>query len=528
LPFKDSIRKQTIPKPTIDWSSPGSALESLGDYIDTCFRSGDEIGTREALNLIHQSNTQYWPANLRGQLQYFESNAWADLRDPNWDMGGGELPWDGVEVENQILALRRSILLGSQATESRSWLPMAWTNLGNALDHVGRPVEAIEAWTEALVLDPRHAMARGNHGIGLANYGRILDDSGHRALFFAAAHQDLVDALKAQQLLEPEARDILTRLLEFLRQSMKKSPAELLKVPGFPLGDSAQEEDYRRWCLDKRLFLNPLNDIDVWTIAAKDTLALPTLTSKDFQPEEWIALFNQIKQEFVSARYLIYEGLNSNEPHFSDRGVLLLNPMDYSTYSLATEKVKMGYRMAYSVFDKIAYLLNDYFELRQPEHRIGLRTVWYAKANPKADLHPKFQRRRNRALRGLYWLSKDLHEERPGFRDALLPDARELVEIRRHAEHKLLRLQDPLGIAVAAARTFPEPPRRRRLGYPLPYDVFKLRVTRLLKIARSGIMYLSFAIGEEENERGRTQRPQAPALKMMTDIFEDRWKRPPT
>ena len=527
MPLKDPPRKQTVPKPTIDWSSPGSALESLGDYIDTCSQFGDQDGTRDALNLIHEGNTQDWPANLRGRLQYFESNAWADLRDPVWDAGGNELPWDGTEVENQILGLRRSILLGSQAKESPFWLPMAWTNLGNVLDHVGRPVEALEAWTEALVIEPRHAMARGNRGIGLANYGRNIDDSSYRALFFAAAHQNLTEALRAQHGLEPGAQGVFTRLLESLGQSMKKSPEELLKVPELSLGDSAQEKYYRRWCLDTRLFLNPLNDIDSWTIAAKDTLTLPTLTSKDFQPEEWIALFNQIKQEFVSARYLVYDGLTSNEPHFSDRDVLLLNPMDYSTYSFAAEKIKVGYRMAYSVFDKIAYLLNDFLELEQPERRISLRTVWYAEAKPAAGLHTRFRGRRNRALRGLYWLSKDLHEERPGFRDALLPDAKELVEIR-HAEHKLLRLQDPLGIAVAAARPFPEPTRRRRLGYSLPYDVFKLRVTRLLRTARSGIMYLTFAIGEEENVKSRTQGARAPGLPIITDVFEDRWKRPPT
>ena len=528
MPNEDSAGTPKIPPPDVDWIYPEQALASLGKYIDACFRADDRRGTRAALSLIHGANTIDWSADFRGQLHYFESNVWADLRDPSWDKKEAGWPWDSPEVEGQILSLRKAILSGLSTKVTPPWMPMAWTNLGNAMDHVGRPIEALEAWTQALDLDNRRAMARGNRGMGFVNFGKALHDNHYKILFLAAAHRDLTEAMSDIKHLEPEAQATFSGLLASLDRFFGGKPAaDVLATPDFPLGDSEEERSYRRWCLDNRLCLNPLNDLDTWTVASHDVLTLPTITSKDFQPEEWIALFNQIKQEFASARYLIYDGFKSTEPHFSDRGVRLVNPLDYSTYSLASEKVKAGYRMAYSLFDKIAFLLNDYLELGLSDRHVSWKTIWYEKGKKEKGLRPKFRGRANRALRGLYWLSKDLYEDTPGFQEALLPDARDLADIRHHTEHKLLRLQDPIGAAVAEARPFPEPPRGRRLGYSLTYDVFKTRALRLLKTARAGVMYLSLAIGEEESAETARFDPRTPAVPMITDIFEDHWKRPP-
>ncbi len=70
--------------------------------------------------------------------------------------------------------------------------------------------------------------------------------------------------------------------------------------------------------------------------------------------------FNQMKQEYASARWLLYEGLQEDRVHFSDHDVRLCNTLDYSCHSLTVEKTKIAFRMAYSLFDKIAFFLNGY------------------------------------------------------------------------------------------------------------------------------------------------------------------------
>ncbi|MBW1999919.1 MAG: hypothetical protein JRJ29_18405, partial [Deltaproteobacteria bacterium] len=98
------------------------------------------------------------------------------------------------------------------------------------------------------------------------------------------------------------------------------------------------------------------------------------------------------------------------------------------------EKMKASFRMAYSLFDKIAFFLNHYLRLSIPERNVSLRTIWYKSQNRKGGLRDEFTQRQNWPLRGLFWLSKDLYEDKPGFKESIEPDAQELHEIRNHLE----------------------------------------------------------------------------------------------
>jgi LA2681-like HEPN len=96
-----------------------------------------------------------------------------------------------------------------------------------------------------------------------------------------------------------------------------------LDLGGYELGTSEEERAYRLWCLNNTLFLNPLNDLGPLIFAARDILhLLPFVTPID-EPPALLGLFNQIKQEFVMAHRLYYDGIRSDSVHFADRDVLL-------------------------------------------------------------------------------------------------------------------------------------------------------------------------------------------------------------
>ncbi len=161
--------------------------------------------------------------------------------------------------------------------------------------------------------------------------------------------------------------------------------------------------------------------------------------------------FNQLKQEFVSARYLLYEGMTDRQPHFSDRGVTLYDTLDYPVYGLAGEKVKFALRSVYSLFDKLAFFLNYYLELGIPARQVSFRGFWYQSQKPNKGLKPEIESRENWPLRGLFWMAKDLYDATPGFRDAMEPEAREIDITRNHAEHKYLKVHDDLWPEMSAA-----------------------------------------------------------------------------
>jgi hypothetical protein len=192
-------------------------------------------------------------------------------------------------------------------------------------------------------------MALGNLGYGLKQYGHALYDKGHAQVFFAAAHARLTAATSPDAEYESYDREHVKAVFAELRSDIEKrvdveAVRASIKLDGYDLGDSVEEQGYRRWVLGERLFLNPLNDLGPHAIAARDILSLPSHVTAIKEPPTFIGFFNQMKQEFVSARWFLYECIHSHEPHFSDRDVSLYNTLDYPSYSLAVERAKAAYR----------------------------------------------------------------------------------------------------------------------------------------------------------------------------------------
>jgi hypothetical protein len=296
-----------------------------------------------------------------------------------------------------------------------------------------------------------------------------------------------------------------------------EAAAASLVLDGYKLGKSKSEKQYRAWCLETRLFLNPLNDLGANTIAARDILTLPDLVTPIDTPPSLIGFFNQMKQEFASARWLYYESIRSKGVHFSDREVLLYNTLDYPAYGLAVEKTKMAMRMAYSLLDKIAFFLNDYLALGVKPKRVSFRSIWHTGDNPPT-VREEFDKSQNLPLRGLYWLSKDILDE--VFQDSTEPDARELYEIRNHLEHKYLKTHDML------IRPSGQPSSGwmiDTLAYSISRTELDAKGLRVLKLARAALMYLSLGVASEEARRAE-KRGDGLVAPMPLTTWEDTWK----
>jgi hypothetical protein len=116
--------------------------------------------------------------------------------------------------------------------------------------------------------------------------------------------------------------------------------------------------------------MGPNQSIEIigpYPVANHDSEYLPSHVVRVDSPHIFESFFDQIKQEYVSARRLLYEGLTAKVPHFSDRGVSLSATEPRPSLSLAVEKVKAAYRITYSLFDKIGFFMNAYMELGIPD-----------------------------------------------------------------------------------------------------------------------------------------------------------------
>jgi hypothetical protein len=515
--------QQILAMQTLGGLAPEDALQAISQAIDFAADHGDLELTTRALAWGEQLEPQTLSDQQRALLDYFRANAWANRQAAKQTEHGWIWSWDQPELEQQVLLLRRA--LSSPAFESLDIVRRCQilTNLANQLDTAGRFVESRQLWGRALSLQPVFWMARANRARSLMHYAHALYDPGHTAVFALNSHRDTIEALehleKHPNLGDPNLRVHFLANATAIEQHFDLAAiAEHYRPDQHPLGDSDAERAYRRWCLNEGLFLNPLNDLGPHRIAAHDVLTLPNFVTALHEPPVLIGFFNQLKQEFVSARWLYHEGISSDGPHLSDRGVLLYNTLDYPALGLHVEQVKTAFRMCYSLLDKIAYFLNHYLKLGIPEKRISFRHIWREKeAGP---IRPAFLASENWPLRGLYWLSKDLFES--DFQDVIEPDARSLHDLRNHLEHKYVKVHS---MKMPRMDGSAPDPFFDNLAHAVSREDLERRSLRVVKLARSALIYLSLGVHREEGRRRTAADPDLLVSSMPVDVWEDDWKR---
>ena len=514
--------------PGIDDEPVEAALERIGQLIDFAGESGRRDGAIRALEWADAlERRERMPEGEAALLEYFRANAWATIRHGRHRERSTEWAWEQPELQKEAFHLRRAVRHAEFGQLSSVRQCQIFTNLGNTLNTAGRFVEALEYWGRALAIHPRFAMALGNRGYGLTHYARALYDGGHQAVFLRFAHGDFAAATAPDSIYDSPLQDDVRRQFGERKASLesllgRRRLSQELPLDKAELGASEEEQAYRRWCLHRRLFLNPLNDLGEHTIAGRDVLTLPDFVTEVAEPPALIGLFNQMKQEFASARWLLYDGTRSGEPHFSDREVLLYNTLDYPIYALAIEKVKAAYRAAYSLFDKTGFFLNAYMKVGMPASDVSFRKIWHEKdATGKRTVRAAFDQSENWPLRGLFWLSKDLFE--PEFRDVMDPDAHALNEIRNHLEHKYLKVHDSL--FDLAKQRGASGPWSDRLAYSVQRSDFEAKTLRLLKLARAALIYVSLGMHIEESRRSRLAKGDGLIMPMNLDTWDDDWKR---
>lgn len=483
---------------------------SSRDTLEAAIAVGARLLDRDTLTSCHRATTHYFLGNAFSALRRHGRSGWALAS------------WEQPELEREIVHLRTALSIARQPDVGRLLLCQMHTNLGNLLSSCGRCTEAIAQWNEAIALDAEFAMALGNKGYGLWHYAHLTHDPGHRLHILRESYLLLAQAVRAGvEEHNPHARAGFQDMLETIE--VQYDVNELLAVmPGNDLakGWSEAERSYRLWCLERRLFLNDLNDIDIGAVAAADVLVLPGITTRFDSPQPGIlGFFNQLKQEFASARFLYYESVHRTDTHFSDRDVTLVNTLDYPAYGIGVERVRNAFRTFYSIFDKIAFFINAYFALGIPEKRVSFRGVWYVNGDRARGLRPEFGEPRNSGLRGLFWLTKDLYEPDSSFADAIEPDARQLATIRNHLEHKYLKLHTTARVASSNADLLGF----EALAYSLSEHDFEAKTLKLMRLVRASLIYLVQAVNTEEEKRGSLRIADI-SIPIAMDTFHDEWK----
>jgi hypothetical protein len=464
-------------------------IENLGISINSAFDKQD--ATSLEICIAEGTRIEGLLGDLPDEkmtLYYYVGNAWSNL-DVIRSHGKQEIwSYNREEHINAIKSFRKCVAVPNATAESSVNIGIqAYTNLGNMFSSSGRMIFAIESWKKALGISAHFGMAGCNLAQGLLHYALSMYDDGHIPLVLRRSYKLFQHHIEHPSL-HSGAKTEFQACMHWIEKNVDPeflSKDNSFKV--FSLGRGRREEDYKNWVLRNSLFLNPLNDLFYESAIAHDVLQLPNMRFRDTKAPVFHGFFNQMKQEFITARYLFYQytdELPEHKVHFSDKGRKLVNTLDYTQHGLRYEMLKNSFRMLYSIFDKVAYFVNEYFGLGVNRKRVYFRSVWFE----GKTLNPKLEQFMNNPLRGLYFLSKDFDDEDEEYLSSTDPEARNMSELRNNIEHKYFKLH---------WFEIPKPTEELRfdpIAYSITEEEMKQKVLRLLRSAREALIYLSLSV----------------------------------
>lgn len=425
-------------------------------------------------------------------------------------LADGQIFTEEQQLEHQTQAiyyLREAMHLMELGQVDDILLASIYTNYANELFDCYRIIEALRLYRKAIALNPNFGMALGNYGRALSFYANLVNDENQYDALHCYAYQALKKALEIK---DPNVHEDARKAFNRRIKEYQRFQSEEYLLAAITYSDytykNASERAYRQWCLEQHLFLNPMNDLmDLETAFAYDPLTIThyTETEKDkkteesLEPPRWYAMLNQIKEEYIYARFLFYKSTKKmHKTHYADKEVRLASYDDIQ-YSIRLEQLKSSFRILYSIFDQIAFVVNAFWELDFPERYAAANNVFNTQAKPSKDkdaYNKIFEKaKRNRALMALYWSHLDFVKR---FKKSEFPSEKELKVLRNALEHKFVKIHvdgkngDFLKKLEIEKDDF----------YHISEEQLKRYTLRLLQLAREWIIELVYAINIEQEQ----------------------------
>jgi len=361
-----------------------------------------------------------------------------------------------------------------------------WVNYGNCLDTLGRGVEALYAYDEALKIDKYFSMAIGNKAKALRFFADI--SGAYRGAIYLEAYQALKSILNNQDLISIGGVRAKKSFEEELHkiESVFKDKEDLKKILTHrnynPTGLSEFEKFYLEYCIKEKLFLNFHVHENKCEASITDPIFISLITKLEDEDTfyQFAKYINQIKEDYAVARLLFVQSQFKRGDFDSiSRRTTFANTLDYSQFNLYFGLLKAAFKEAYNILDKIAVFINDYYKLEIPEDRIYFTSIWYCSNCRK--IRDEILESKNISLYALYDIYQDF---KSGY-------YKRIQSIRNASTHRKLVIFD----SMLTKRDKKDD--KHNIGYSTMLD----ETMNLLRLAKSAIIYLINFVNTEENKK---------------------------
>lgn len=374
----------------------------------------------------------------------------------------------------------------------------ATTNIANILEKYGRNYEALFMYDRVLKINPNFGMALGNKAIALKYYMRLSPQLS--LLLLNKSYNLLKEALKDNELDQVGG----TSALEYFISELKYIEKYFRKINYVPkeLNPPSTIKKYEKFVLTNNMYLN----YDFGYYYDKKSLTdnlFPNLqeeiSSEIFKKHSAMSkkayfsfqVFNQILEDYTTARYNYYEALNKNFKKI-DAQINYISTLDYTRHCLKYGLLKSTFLKLYSCLDKIAHLVRYYFsEDKIRECDINIYFEWLTTDNFKQVI----RKNNDYQLLALHSLALDFKTNGQYYR---------LNQIRNRITHSFLNIN--VGI-----------------GYDSEYKDFEIEEERFIEqiqelflIVKSAILYTIIAINRLSHSKSNISIPAI----MQKEIFK--------
>ena len=485
-------------------------IVALKEHFDLYTDRKDANGLKTIISKANDLLAQDLSVEQIVSLNYSIATAYADIEGINLH----ELSYSEIEtIQENYIYHYRAVLDNVEKIESdtNGLYQQLYTNAANAYSRIGRILEAMRLFDIASSKYNMFPMALGNKGIAAYKLALYTYDPSHAHILRHFSYFCINDALKYRQYLDLHGKASVF-FESIIANIQAHYPKDYLDVPidfgKYDFGKTKKEQGFRKWATLNRLFLNELNDISTDPIVATDYIHLPSMIY-DSSSERWkfhYGMFNQIKQEYVSARYLFFDGIQDRKSaHLADKEVLQIE-IDMDVHSHSDYCIRTAFRTLYSVMDRIAFFMNEYFSLGIKVEKVSFRSIWNTQ-NEKSSVLLELCKN-NDMLNSIYWLSKDIYEK--NYKRTTKPSSKEFDILRNRMEHRY------------AVSTLEKYDKSDDFTFRISIVDLYTKTLEIMKVVREAIIYLSFALHIEENKKREVAHKDGKVLQQFgTNVIPD-------
>lgn len=372
-----------------------------------------------------------------------------------------QLDWFSDDLSMAVLYFRKALhaigedLWNREAIALKSCIE---TNLANNLSSQGRALCSIPFYDSAINKgNPIAFVSKASNELFIAD---SLYDQGHSIYHLRCAYSNFLEAENLKHLMHPSQRESVaegSNLKKFSQWYQDKSE-DFYFNDEFKLGGiDRKEREYLNWVDGEKLFLNDLNDILSGDLVKQDVLSLPSFVTSINQTlslSESLAYhgnFDELKNDFCYARYLLFVGLSIPEDtdHFYNKTYRHVDDFSYSINNLKTSHYKNSFRVFYSLLDKIAYFIYRFFDLGPIDNdgRVSFISIFVNTRGKTAKPNKALESSKNPFIHALFFILKDIRELKSytNISKWVDPDVASYDEIRNAMEHRSLKIVNDFG-----------------------------------------------------------------------------------